>query len=83
MTSLSCGVDALLRAAQYLQFLEEQESGQPPQPQLYRPIVLENSNPPISTGKQAILSTLISYVLRAAAAAALSSSRSPCFCMER
>lgn len=45
MTSLSCGVDALLRAAQYLQFLEEQESGQ----QLYRPIVLEN--PPISTGK--------------------------------
>ena len=44
MTSLSCGVDALLRAAQYLQFLEEQESGQ----QLYRPIVLEN--PPMSTG---------------------------------
>lgn len=44
MTSLSCGVDALLRAAQYLQYLEEQESGQ----QLYRPIVLEN--PPMSTG---------------------------------
>lgn len=44
MTSLSCGVDVLLRAAQYLQYLEEQESGQ----QLYRPIVLEN--PPLSTG---------------------------------
>lgn len=45
MTSLSCGVDALLRAAQYLQFLEEQESGQK---QLYQSIVLEN--PPFSTG---------------------------------
>lgn len=44
MTSLSCGVDALLRAAQYLQFLEEQESGQQ---QLYQSIVLEN---PPSTG---------------------------------
>jgi hypothetical protein len=50
MTSLSCGVDALLRAAQYLQFLEEQEtSQQSPQQQLYRTLV-ENQNPPISTG---------------------------------
>lgn len=49
MTSLSCGVDALLRAAQYLQFLEEQEHEPTQQPsQLYRPIVLENSS--ISTG---------------------------------
>lgn len=51
MTSLSCGVEALLQAAQYLQLLEEQESSQQQQqpPQLYRPIVLEN-NSPISTG---------------------------------
>lgn len=43
MTSLSCGVDALLRAAE---FLEKQEttSGQ-----LYRPVVAES--PMISTGK--------------------------------
>lgn len=47
MTSLSCGVDALLRAAQYLQFLEEQESGQQ---QLYQSIVLENPPISISTG---------------------------------
>lgn len=42
MTSLSCGVDALLRAAQ---FLEEQEVGQ-----LYRPIVLQETPQP-STGR--------------------------------
>lgn len=42
MTSLSCGVEALLRAAQ---FLEEQEKGQ-----TYRPVVLEN--PKASTGKE-------------------------------
>lgn len=44
MTSLLCGVDALLEAANYLAHLEEQESGQ----QLYRPIVIEN--PTMSTG---------------------------------
>lgn len=44
MTSSPCGVDALLRAAQYIQFLEE--SGH--QQQLYQSIVSEN--PPISTG---------------------------------
>lgn len=50
MTSLSCGVDALLRAAQYLQFLEEQETSQQSPQQLYRPLIVENQNPPISTG---------------------------------
>ncbi len=45
MTSLSSGVDTLLRAAQYLEFLEDQESGQQ---QLFPSIVLENPLP--STG---------------------------------
>lgn len=43
MTSLSCGVEALLRAAQ---FLEEQEKGQS-----YRPL----ENPKASTGKENLL----------------------------
>lgn len=42
MTSLSCGVEALLRAAQ---FLDEQENGQ-----IYRPLILETSK--LSTGKK-------------------------------
>lgn len=46
MTSLSCGVDALLRAAQ---FLEEQEQGQP----TFRASVLES--PQLSTGKRSVL----------------------------
>jgi hypothetical protein len=44
MTSLSCGVDALLRAAE---FLEKQESTTG---QLYRPVIAES--PQISTGKR-------------------------------
>lgn len=46
--SLSCGVDALLRAAEFLEKQENQETTT----QLYRPVVAESLQ--ISTGKKTI-----------------------------